>query len=151
MLLYSLKRGKKLRGILTLLICEELGGNVERALDAAVAVELIHNASLIHDDIIDGDEIRRNKLSFRKRYGISAAIIIGHYLVSLGLMLFRKYGWRAIEVFNRAWINIVKGGIADITRSSSFDEKIYKVIAKLKNRLYFLKVHCLQLLPKKIF
>ncbi|OYT59471.1 MAG: hypothetical protein B6U75_03790 [Desulfurococcales archaeon ex4484_217_1] len=66
-------------------------------------------------------------------------------------MLFRKYGWRAIEVFNRAWINIVKGGIADITRSSSFDEKIYKVIAKLKNRLYFLKVHCLQLLPKKIF
>ncbi|OYT59469.1 MAG: hypothetical protein B6U75_03780 [Desulfurococcales archaeon ex4484_217_1] len=62
MLLYSLKRGKKLRGILTLLICEELGGNgnVERALDAAVAVELIHNASLIHDDIIDGDEIRRN-------------------------------------------------------------------------------------------
>ena len=48
MLLYSLKRGKKLRGILTLLICEELGGNAERALDAAVAVELIHNLSLIH-------------------------------------------------------------------------------------------------------
>ena len=137
MLLYSLKGGKKLRGVLTLLICEELGGNVERALDAAVAVELIHNASLIHDDIIDGDEIRRNKLSFWKRYGISAAIIIGHYLVSLGLMLFRKYGWRAIEVFNRAWINIVKGGIADITRSSSFDEKIYKVIAKLKTGEFF--------------
>lgn len=52
-------------------------------------------------------------------------------------MLFRKYGWRAIEIFNRAWINIVKGGIVDITRSSSFDEKIYKVIAKLKTGEFF--------------
>ena len=137
MLLYSLKGGKKLRGVLTLLVCEALGGDVEGALDAAVAVELIHNASLIHDDIIDGDEVRRNKLSFWKRYGISTAIIIGHYLVSLGLMLFRRYGWRSVEIFNKAWMNVVKGGIADISESSSFDEKIYKVIAKLKTGEFF--------------
>lgn len=137
MLSYSLKGGKKLRGVLTLLVCETLGGDVEKALDAAVAVELIHNASLIHDDIIDGDEIRRNKLSFWRKYGISIAIIIGHYLISLGLMLFRKYGWKAVEIFNKAWINVVKGGIADIIEGRSFNEQIYRVVAKLKTGEFF--------------
>lgn len=137
MLSYSLRGGKKLRGVLTLLVCENLGGDVEKALDAAVAVELIHNASLIHDDIINGDEIRRNKLSFWRKYSISTAIIIGHYLISLGLMLFRKYGWKAVEIFNKAWINVVKGGMADIIEGKSFNEQIYRIVAKLKTGEFF--------------
>lgn len=137
MLMYGLEGGKKLRGILTVLVCEALNGDVEKAVDAAVAVELIHNASLIHDDVIDGDIKRRGKPSFWKKYGVTAAIISGHYLISLGLSIFRKYGWKAVEVFNKAWTNVVRGGIADIWRGKSLDEKLYRAIAKLKTGEFF--------------
>ncbi len=137
MIMYGVHGGKKLRGVLTLLTCEALGGDIDKALDAAVAVEFVHNASLIHDDIIDGDEIRRGRESFWKKYGVSAAIISGHYLISLSLSIFRKYGWKAIEAFNKAWMNALRGGIADIWRGKSLDEKLYRIIAKLKTGEFF--------------
>ncbi len=137
MIMYGVHGGKKLRGVLTLLTCEALGGDIDKALDAAVAVEFVHNASLIHDDIIDGDEIRRGRESFWKKYGVSAAIISGHYLISLSLSIFRKYGWKAVEAFNKAWMNALKGGIADIWRGKSLDEKLYRIIAKLKTGEFF--------------
>jgi len=113
------------------------GGNLDRALDAAVAVGFVHNASLIHDDVIDGDEKRRGRESFWKRYGVTAAIISGHYLISLSLSIFRKYGWKAVEAFNRAWMNTLRRGIVDIWRGKTLDEKLYKVIAKLKTGEFF--------------
>ena len=57
----SAARGKALRPALCLLSCEALCGEFERALPAAVSLELIHSFSLIHDDIQDGDEMRRHK------------------------------------------------------------------------------------------
>ncbi len=137
MVMYGIHGGKKLRGVLTLLTCEALGGNIDKALDAAVAVEFVHNASLIHDDVIDGDEERRGRESFWKKYGVTAAIISGHYLISLSLSIFRKYGWKAVEAFNKAWMNTLKGGIIDIWKGKTFDEKLYKIIAKLKTGEFF--------------
>ncbi|OYT51868.1 MAG: hypothetical protein B6U76_10510 [Desulfurococcales archaeon ex4484_217_2] len=137
MIMYGIHGGKKLRGVLTLLTCEALGGNLDKALDAAAAVEFVHNASLIHDNIIDGDEERRGREGFWKRYGVTAAIISGHYLISLSLSIFRKYGWKAVEAFNRAWMNTLRRGIVDIWRGKTLDEKLYKVIAKLKTGKFF--------------
>lgn len=53
--------GKAVRPALTLLSCETAGGTPQAGVPAAVAVELVHNASLLHDDIIDGDRLRRGR------------------------------------------------------------------------------------------
>ncbi|NQU42842.1 polyprenyl synthetase family protein [bacterium] len=73
-------RGKRIRPALCLIACEALGGDGERALPFAMAVELMHNFFLVHDDIQDGDQFRRGRPSVWQHYGISHAINIGDYL-----------------------------------------------------------------------
>jgi len=70
-------QGKRLRPVLCLLSCEAVGGEVEHALPAAAAVELIHNFSLIHDDIEDGSKVRRHRPTVWKLWGQPQAINVG--------------------------------------------------------------------------
>jgi geranylgeranyl diphosphate synthase type I len=69
--------GKCLRPALCLFACETLGGDREQALPVAAAIELLHNFSLIHDDIEDGDEVRHHRPTVWKVYGRDEAIIAG--------------------------------------------------------------------------
>ena len=69
--------GKRFRPAMVLLANKALGGNAEEALSAAAAIELLHDFSLIHDDIMDGDETRRGKPTVWKKYGIPQAILSG--------------------------------------------------------------------------
>ena len=68
---------KCLRPSLCLLACEGLGGDLDQALPIAVAVELVHNFSLIHDDIEDGDDIRHHRATLWRAYGRDPAIAAG--------------------------------------------------------------------------
>jgi geranylgeranyl diphosphate synthase type I len=70
-------QGKRLRPVLCLLACEAVGGEIEHALPAAAAVELIHNFSLVHDDIEDGSEVRRHRLTVWRLWGQPQAINVG--------------------------------------------------------------------------
>jgi len=72
-------RGKRLRPALGMLVCEALGGRAEDILTIAVAVELFHNFTLIHDDIEDGDTFRRNRPCVHVKYGLAHGINIGDY------------------------------------------------------------------------
>ena len=69
--------GKCLRPSLCLLTCEALGGDIEQVLPVAVAIELIHNFSLIHDDIEDGDELRHHRPTVWSVYGRDQAVAAG--------------------------------------------------------------------------
>ncbi len=83
---YSLTAGgKRLRPILVLEFCRVCGGDVDKALGFACAVELIHTYSLIHDDMpcMDNDDYRRGKLSCHKVFGDDVALIAGDALQSL--------------------------------------------------------------------
>lgn len=73
-------RGKRIRPVLALLSCESLGGTVEQAMPFAVASELLHNFLLTHDDIQDGDDVRHDRPSVWKKYGMDHGINIGDYL-----------------------------------------------------------------------
>ena len=73
----QLSAGKRIRPLLVLLACEACGGEVGMALPAAAAVELLHNFSLIHDDIEDGDELRRGRPTLWKLWGVPQAINAG--------------------------------------------------------------------------
>ena len=74
--------GKKIRPSLVLLSCAAVGGNVDSALKTAAAVELIHTFSLIHDDIMDKDDMRRGKPSVHVKWGEPMAILTGDTLFS---------------------------------------------------------------------
>lgn len=74
------RRGKRLRPVLCLLTCESLGGDSDRALPFALASEMLHNFMLVHDDIEDGDRLRRGRDTVWVRYGVEQAINIGDYM-----------------------------------------------------------------------
>lgn len=83
---YALSNGgKRLRPILCVLSCELLGGDWKDTIPAFAALELIHNATLVHDDILDDDKYRRGKVSTQTKYGVKTAVITGDALLSLGL------------------------------------------------------------------
>ncbi|OEJ23759.1 polyprenyl diphosphate synthase [Streptomyces agglomeratus] len=78
-------RGKGVRQALTVLCAEAAGGRGEDAVVGAVAVELIHTFSLLHDDIMDGDETRRQRASVWKAYGTGPAVLAGDALFALAV------------------------------------------------------------------
>ncbi len=99
---YLLRGGKRLRPVSLIMIYKGLGGNNEGIYDVAISVELLHNASLVHDDIIDHDLVRRGQPSFHAFYsdwfnknlkefsdqedfGLAMGILGGNLLVDLGV------------------------------------------------------------------
>ena len=79
-------RGKRVRPVLLLLVCSAAGGEWRKALPGAAAVELIHNFSLIHDDIQDQSDLRRGRPTVWKLWGVAQAINAGDTLFTLGQM-----------------------------------------------------------------
>jgi len=80
------KRGKRLRPRLLLCVAQAEGGSVENALDAAAAVEILHNYSLVHDDIEDNDELRRGRRTVWSVYGIPQALNAGDALCAISFL-----------------------------------------------------------------
>lgn len=77
--------GKAVRAALALLSCQALGGDASQAIEAAACVELLHNGSLLHDDIIDADQRRRGRPAAWTQFGIPAALLAGDALFFLAL------------------------------------------------------------------
>ena len=72
--------GKRLRPLVAYLACEALGGDGMKTIPFGVALEFIHTFTLIHDDIMDKDEMRRGMPAVHKKYGENAAILAGDTL-----------------------------------------------------------------------
>jgi geranylgeranyl pyrophosphate synthase len=79
----ALDGGKRIRPLLSMAACAAAGGSYRDALNAAAAIELLHCASLIHDDIMDRSALRRGNPTIHARHGISAAILSGDLLIAL--------------------------------------------------------------------
>lgn len=84
-LLYSLDGGKRIRPLILMLSAECFGEADENVMSAACAVELLHTESIIHDDIIDNEMLRRQRKPFHVKYGYDTSILSGDYV--LGLIL----------------------------------------------------------------
>ncbi len=76
-----LSGGKRLRPILTMLACEAVGGIPEKTVPFGIALEYLHNSTLIHDDIIDGDKWRRGLATTNDKFGLAFAILAGDALI----------------------------------------------------------------------
>lgn len=85
-------RGKRIRPVLCLATAEALGGDVRRALPFAAAIELMHNFALVHDDIEDGDTMRRGRPTTWRHFGTGQAINTGDYLLCKVLSVLLREG-----------------------------------------------------------
>lgn len=93
--------GKGVRQALTVLSAEAVGGSAQDAVPAAVAVELVHAFSLIHDDIMDNDEQRRHRPTVWRAYGVGPAILSGDVLLALAVeTVTRSTGDRALRALH---------------------------------------------------
>jgi geranylgeranyl diphosphate synthase type II len=87
---YPARAGKALRPSLCLGACEAFGGSVADAIPSALAIELLHNAFLVHDDIEDGSELRRGEETLHRRYGMPLALNAGDGLALHALVVLRE-------------------------------------------------------------
>ena len=136
--------GKRIRPALCLMVCDALGGDSERALHFAAAVELLHNMLLVHDDIEDGDTMRRNKPTVWKAYGLGNAINIGDYILALGLRAIMlapvddPVRLRLMDAYVTTYERTVEGQALDIAArcDEQFTVEKYLRMAELKTGHY---------------
>ena len=118
--------GKRLRARLALAACEALGGRAEHAVDWAAAVELLHNASLIHDDIQDGDRARRGQPALWARYGSAQAINTGDLLLMLPFRALGRYPAQSqaalVQILAEYAESTARGQILELALSASPDK-----------------------------
>lgn len=110
--------GKLIRPVMLILCTEVCGGKPEKSTDAALAIELIHSASLIHDDVLDGGIMRRGVESAHQKYGVPAAILCGDFLISRAITLISSYGCDAVYEFGKAGMYMAEGETIDIASAS---------------------------------
>ena len=73
--------GKRVRSVLLILSCEAVGGTAARALNAAAAVEIMHNFTLVHDDVMDNADARRGRPTVHKKWSVNDALLVGDELL----------------------------------------------------------------------
>ena len=78
--------GKRLRAVLVLLSAEAVGGTARQALDAAAAVEIMHNFTLVHDDVMDHAAARRGRPTVHVRWSLNTALLTGDTLLAVAYM-----------------------------------------------------------------
>jgi geranylgeranyl diphosphate synthase type I len=110
--------GKSIRSGLALLAAEAVGGTPECALPGAVAVELVHNFSLIHDDLMDRDTTRRHRPTVWAVWGDPTAVLVGDALLALAQEVLLECGsphaLSAAKVLGAATRELIRGQVADV-------------------------------------
>lgn len=117
------RRGKAIRPALALLSAEAVGGPAVAALRPAAAVELVHDFSLLHDDVMDGDRTRRHRPTAWTVFGVSPAILAGDALLTLAFDVLATGGHpvtaEATRIFSTAVQELLDGQSADV----AFEER----------------------------
>ncbi|SFM92706.1 polyprenyl synthetase family protein [Thermodesulforhabdus norvegica] len=124
--------GKRLRPLLTVLCARLCGYDGDRDVRLALAFEFLHVATLLHDDVIDHAEVRRNRPAANTLWGNQAVVLVGDYLYSKALMLSVEYGdLGIIEVITRAANLMAEGEVLQLQHIGNVDmteEEYYQVI-----------------------
>jgi len=124
---------KRLRPILIYLFAKVLNINSKEVDYIALSTELIHSASLIHDDIIDEAKLRRNKQSFYDKFGSKKAVLEGDYLLSLSLVTLSKVNIDTVKIFSKKIKETILGELnqnSNLNKIQSVEEYITKTLAK---------------------
>ncbi len=122
--------GKRIRPTVTLLAFQALGGqDTSQAIDLAAALEMIHSATLIHDDINDGGEMRRGRPAAYRKFGLQNALVTGDFLFAKAFGIGGKFDADIVELTAQACAALAEGEIrqqrhaydTDLTRDECLD------------------------------
>ncbi len=142
----TLEEGKKIRGCLLFMINDTLGGVFESAIPRAVAVELIQTATLIHDDFVDQDTVRRNRPATWTLEGARRAVLLGDVIFASAIKMMSDLSREDGRVVSHAIAQISLGAFHEplnplmlITEieSNKLDGKLYEKIIHLKTGILF--------------
>lgn len=134
------RSGKMMRPLLVLLVARELGDVNEAALRSAVTLELLHTASLVHDDIVDDSDERRGQASANAVYGNKIAVLMGDWLLSAALQQAARTGLlRCVEIVARLGGTLSEGEVFQLSniRSADCTEEAYFSIIRNKTAALF--------------
>ena len=112
--------GKRLRPFMVIKSCEILGGKLKDAMPAASAIEMIHNFTLVHDDIMDNDELRHGVPTVHRKFGMPLAILAGDVLFSKAYQVISDSGLSAnsstqlVSKLAKACVDVCEGQLLDI-------------------------------------
>jgi len=110
--------GKRLRPVLTLMTADCFEGDVKDALDAALAIEVFHNFSLIHDDIMDAAPLRRGHQTVHEKWDLNTGILSGDSMLIMAYQLFENYPpevyQKLTKLFSKTALEVCEGQQYDI-------------------------------------
>ena len=133
---YIVKRkGKQMRPMFTLLSARQFGPVQESAFVAASLIELLHTATLVHDDVVDDANMRRGFFSINALWKNKIAVLVGDYLLSRGLLLAIDKGeFELLRIVSHAVREMSEGELLQLekTRGLNFSEEVYFDIIRKK-------------------
>jgi len=132
-----LSQGKRLRPLVLLLAAQSVGGDRTKAVPLALALELTHASSLVHDDIIDKDVFRRGKLALHSHWSTNVAILTSDLIIAFAVYLASAYGETIIRIISRSAIELCQGEHLDLTLELGSQEKEYFQMVELKSAALF--------------
>ncbi len=128
--------GKRLRPVLTLMCCDFFGEDQLKAMNAALAVELFHNFSLIHDDIMDNAPLRRGQETVHEKWDLNTGILSGDAMLILAYQLFEAYEPKLFvslaELFSKTAIEVCEGQQYDVDFENRDDVSIAEYLKMIE-------------------
>jgi octaprenyl-diphosphate synthase len=121
--------GKRLRPVLVILSSKLCGNKTSHHIDMAACVELLHTATLFHDDVVDGSKLRRGRKTANELWGNSASVLVGDFLLAQSFLIMAQIGsLEIIDLLSRTSSIITEGEVKQLMHKSdvttSFDDYI---------------------------
>ena len=132
--------GKKIRPLLLLLTAKACGDINQNTLNYALVLELLHNATLIHDDVVDDTKERRGKPSVNAKYDNRAAVLVGDYIISIAIVkAVMTQNIQILEIISDMSLNLAEGELRQLITSEEviIDESRYFDIIRKKTAILF--------------
>ncbi|MEE0882280.1 MAG: polyprenyl synthetase family protein [Bacteroidales bacterium] len=134
---YGMKQGgKRIRPLLTLIAADMFSQDIEKAKSAAIAVEILHNFTLLHDDIMDQSPLRRGKETVYKKFNSNKAILSGDTMFALAFKHLLNYENEIVkdlvEILTQSSIEVCEGQAFDMEFETRNDVKIEEYIKMIR-------------------
>lgn len=132
-------KGKQMRPMLTIIIAKLLGTVTKETIYSAISLEMLHTATLVHDDVVDESNQRRGVPSVNASFNNKVAVLSGDYLLSTSLFYISKTSLPAVAIVSRLGQQLASGELLQLfnTTSTDFSEESYYQVIKEKTASLF--------------
>mgnify|MGYP001321793308 FL=1 len=141
--------GKRLRPLLVLLSAKAVGGKIKNFYNAALSVEMLHNFTLVHDDIMDNADLRRGKLTIHKKYNLNTAILTGDILAAVAYEFLLKdckvNAKQALDSFTKGLVEVCEGQSLDTEFETRKNVSLPEYIKMIEKKTAALARMCCEL------